>query len=167
MEVQQFVSITPWTMIFQICNLLILARLLKKFLFKPVQKILNQRQQEIDDNYRKAETDREAAGKLKDEYAHRLASARDEADTLVRTAAEEANRRGEAIVSDARQSAADLKRKAENEIAQERLKAYDALKNDISDMAVTIAGKVVGREINADDQSRLVDDFLQNAGDKA
>ena len=104
---------------------------------------------------------------MKDEYAQRLASARDEADTLVRTAAEEANRRGEAIVSDARQSAADLKRKAENEIAQERLKAYDALKNDISDMAVTIAGKVVGREINADDQSRLVDDFLQNAGDKA
>ena len=167
MEVQQFVSITPWTMIFQICNLLILAKLLKKFLFKPVQKILNQRQQEIDSSYQKAEEDRNTAEKLKDEYTQRLASARDEADTLVRNAVAEANHRGEAIVDEANQTAAHLKRKAEDEIAQERLKVYDSLKNDISDMAVAIAGKVVGREINAEDQAHLVDDFLQNAGDKA
>ena len=152
-------------MIFQICNLLILALLLKKFLFKPVQNILNRRQQEIDDSYAKAETDRESAAQLKEEYTHRLSSAREEADTLVRAAVEEANRRGDEIVDDANRSAANIKRKAEDEIAQERLKAYDTLKKDISDMAVKIAGKVVGREINAEDQSRLVEDFIRNAGD--
>ena len=166
MEVQQFVSITPWTMIFQICNLLILALLLKKFLFKPVQNILNRRQQEIDDSYVKAETDRASAQQLKAEYTHRLSSAREEADTLVRAAVEEANRRGDEIVIDAQQNAANIKRKAEDEIAQERLKAYDTLKKDISDMAVEIAGKMVGREINAEDQSRLVEDFIRNAGDE-
>ena len=152
-------------MIFQICNLLILALLLKKFLLKPVQSILNRRQQEIDDSYVKAETDRNSAEKLKEEYTRRLSSARDEADTLVRAAVEEANRRGDEIVGDAQKSAANIKRKAEDEIAQERLKAYDTLKKDISDMAVDIAGKVVGREINAEDQSRLVEDFIRNAGD--
>ena len=166
MEVQQFVSITPWTMIFQICNLLILALLLKKFLFKPVQNILNRRQQEIDDSYVRAETDRHSAEKLKDEYTQRLASARDEVDTLVRVAVEEANRRGNEIVGDAQKSAANIKRKAEDEIEQERLKAYDTLKKDISDMAVEIAGKVVGREITAKDQENLVEDFIRNAGDE-
>ncbi len=165
MEVQQFVSITPWTMIFQICNLLILTLLLKKFLFKPVQNILNRRQQEIDDTYVKAEADRDSAAKMKEEYTRRMSSARDEADLLVRAAVEEANRRGDEIVSGARQTAAGIKRRAEDEIAQERLKAYSELKNDISDMAVEIAGKMVGREINAEDQSRLVEDFIQNAGD--
>ena len=165
MEVQQFVSITPWTMIFQICNLLILALLLKKFLLKPVQNILDRRRQEIDDSYAKAENDLSSAEKMKDEYTRRLSSAREEADTLVRAAVEEANHRGEGIIADAQKSAANIKRKAEDEIAQERLKAYDTLKNDISDMAVAIAGKVVGREINAEDQSRLVDDFIRNAGD--
>ena len=51
MEVQQFVSLAPWTIIFQICNLLILVALMKKFLFKPVQNILNKRQKEIDGIY--------------------------------------------------------------------------------------------------------------------
>ena len=83
----------------------------------------------------------------------------------MRSAVEEANRRGDEIVGDARQTAAGIKRKAEDEIAQERLKAYSELKNDISDMAVEIAGKMVGREINAEDQSRLVEDFIRNAGD--
>lgn len=165
MEVQQFVSITPWTMIFQICNLLILTLLLKKFLFKPVQNILSQRQQEIDDTYGRAQADRNSAARMKEEYIRRLSSARDEADLLVRSAVEEANRRGDEIVGDARQTAAGIKRKAEDEIAQERLKAYSELKNDISDMAVEIAGKMVGREINAEDQSRLVEDFIRNAGD--
>ncbi len=166
MEVQQFVSITPWTMIFQLCNLLILTLLLKKFLFKPVQNILNQRKQEIDESYVKAEEDRTSAQKMKEEYTQHLASARSEADTLVRSAVEEANRRGNEIVEDARQSAADIKRKTEDEIAQERLKAYDSLKKDISDIAVEIAEKVVGREINAEDQSNLVDAFIRNAGDE-
>ena len=67
MEVQQFVSITPWTMIFQICNLLILTLLLKKFLFKPVQNILSQRQQEIDDTYGRAQADRNSAARMKEE----------------------------------------------------------------------------------------------------
>ena len=165
MEVQQFVSITPWTMIFQICNLLILTLLLKKFLFKPVQNILSQRQQEIDDTYGRAQLDRDSAARMKEEYTRRLSSARDEADLLVRSAVEEANRRGDEIVGDARQAAAGIKRRAEDEIAQERLKAYSELKNDISDMAVEIAGKMVGREINAEDQSRLVEDFIRNAGD--
>ena len=69
---------------------------------------------------------------MKEEYTRRLSSARDEADLLVRSAVEEANRRGDEIVGDARQTAAGIKRKAEDEIAQERLKAYSELKNDIS-----------------------------------
>ena len=46
--VQEFISITPWTIIFQICNLLILFALIKKFLFKRVMAVLDARQQEIE-----------------------------------------------------------------------------------------------------------------------
>ena len=166
MEVQQFVSLAPWTIIFQICNLLILVALMKKFLFKPVQNILNKRQQEIDGIYAAADADRSSAADMKEEYTRRMSSAREEADRLVRTAVDEANRKGDEIVDVANQQAANIKRKAESEIAQERLKAYTELKRDISGMAVDIAEKMVGREINEADQAGLVDDFIRNAGDE-
>ena len=166
MEVQQFVSLAPWTIIFQICNLLILVALMKKFLFKPVQNILNKRQQEIDGIYAAADADRSSAAEMKEEYTRRMSSAREEADRLMRTAVDEANRKGDEIVEVANQQAANIKRKAESEIAQERLKAYTELKRDISGMAVDIAEKMVGREINEADHAGLVDDFIRNAGDE-
>ena len=166
MEVQQFVSLAPWTIIFQIGNLLLLVWLMKKFLFKPVQNILNRRQQEIDGIYAAADADRSSAAEMKEEYTRRMSNAREEADRLVRSAVDEANRKGDEIVDVANRQAANIKRKAESEIAQERLKAYTELKRDISGMAVDIAEKMVGREINAADQAGLVDDFIRNAGDE-
>lgn len=165
MEFQQFVTLAPWTLIAQICNLLILVLLMKKFLFKPVQNILAKRQQEIDGIYAAADADRESASEMKEEYTRKMADARDEADRLVRTAVDEANRKGDEILSDARDTATHIKQKAEAEIDQERLKAFAELKREISGMAVDIAERVVGREIGDADQQALVDDFLRNAGD--
>ncbi len=165
MEFQQFVSLAPWTLIAQICNLLILMLLMKKFLFKPVQNILARRQQEIDGIYAAADADRASASEMKEEYTQRMASARDEADRLVRSAVDEANRKGDEILGDARSQASHIKQKAEAEISQERLKAFTELKRELSGMAVDIAEKMVGREIGDADQDALVEDFLRNAGD--
>ena len=165
MGFQEFVSIAPWTIIFQICNLLLLVYLMKKFLFKPVQNILDKRQQEIDGIYEAADADRSSAAEMKEEYTLRLAAAREEADQLVRIAVDEAKRRGDGIVDEAHKQAAHLKRRAEDEIALERAKAYQEFKKDISGIAVDIARQMVGREINSDDQASLVDDFIRNVGD--
>ena len=58
-------------------------------------------------------------------------------------------------------------RRAESEIAQERVKAFAEVKKELSGMAVDIAEQMVSRELNATDQDRLVDEFIRNAGDKA
>ena len=163
--VQEFISITPWTIIFQICNLLILFLLIKKFLFHRVMAILDKRQQEIDGLYDAAGKDRDDAAQMKEEYSRRMSNARDEADRLVRSAVDTAQRRGDAIVEEAHAEAAHLKQKAENEIEQERKKAYSELVGEISGMAVDLAGRMVEREINADDHRELVEDFIRNAGE--
>ena len=163
--VQEFISITPWTIIFQICNLLILFALIKKFLFKRVMAVLDARQQEIDGIYDAAGKDRSDAQQMKEEYSQRMSSAREEADRLVKNAVETANRRGDAIVQEARNEATHLKQKAETDIEQERRKAYSELVGEISGMAVDIAGKMVEREINEDDHRTLVEEFIRNAGD--
>ena len=163
--VQEFISITPWTIIFSICNLLILFALVKKFLFKRVMAILDARQQEIDGMYDAAGKDRADAAQMKEEYAERMSRAREEADTLVRSAMDTAQKRGDAIVHEAKEEAAHMKQKAESDIEQEKRKAYSELMGDISGMAVDIAGKMVEREINEADHRQLVEDFIRNAGE--
>ncbi len=165
--VQEFFSIVPWTIIFQYCNLLILCLLVKKFLFKPVMNVLNQRQAEIDGIYDAANKDRALAAELKQDYDRHMSGAREEADQLMRSALESANRRGDAILGDAQAQAANMIRRAESEIEQERVKAFSEVKKQLSGMAVDIAEQMVSREINAEDQDRLVDEFIRNAGDKA
>ena len=163
--VQEFISITPWTIIFQICNLLILFAAIKKLLFKRVMAMLDARQQELDGIYDAAGRDRSEAAEMKEEYNRRLSSAREEADQLVRNAVNTAQRRSDAIVQDAKYSAAHMKQKAEEEIEQERRKAYSELVGEISGMAADIAGKMVEREINAEDHRGLVEEFIRNAGE--
>ncbi|MBQ6374687.1 MAG: F0F1 ATP synthase subunit B [Clostridia bacterium] len=163
--VQEFITITPWTIIFQICNLLILFTLIKKFLFKRVMAVLEARQQQLDGIYEAADKARDDADRMKAEYTQRMSDAREEADRLVKNAVDTATRRGEAIVQEARDEAAHMKQKAESDIEQERRKAYSELVGEISGMAVDIAGKMVEREISEDDHRGLVEEFIRNAGE--
>ena len=165
MKVLEFISIDAWTIIFQICNLLILVALVRKFLWKRVTAVLDARQKEIDGIYDAAGKDRDEAARLKQEYTERMSTAREEADRLVRNAVDTAQNRGDAIVKEAQAEVAHMKQKAESEIEQEKRKAYSELMGEISGMAADIAGRMVEREINAEDHRQLVDEFIRNAGD--
>ena len=165
--VQELVSITPWTSIFSIVNLLITVLIVKKLLFKPVMNILNQRQQEIDTIYSDADQAKSDAAGLKAQYTEKLSHAREEADTIVRNAVQNAERKGDEIVTQAKDQAVYMKQKAEAEIEQEKRKAFQDVKNELSGIAVDIAAKVVSREIDEKDHVQLVEDFIKNVGENS
>lgn len=165
-EVQEFVSLTPWTMIFEVVNLLIVMLILKKFLFKPVNAVLEQRQAEIGGMYHKAEDAQKEAQALKQAYDERMSGARKEADELIVAAQDSARRRGDEIVEDARDEAVQLRRRAEEDIELQKRKALREARDELADMAVDIAGKVVEREVTREDHDRLVEEFIKSAGDE-
>lgn len=165
-EVQEFVSLTPWTMIFEVVNLLIVMLILKKFLFKPVNAVLEQRQAEIGGMYQKAEDAQKEAQALKQAYDERMSGARKEADELIVAAQDSARRRGDEIVEDARDEAVQLRRRAEEYIELQKRKALREARDELADMAVDIAGKVVEREVTREDHDRLVEEFIKSAGDE-
>ena len=162
---ESFVGINPWTALFTFCNMMITFAVLKKFLFKPVKKMIDDRQAEIDTMYADADAAKQKAAELEQEYQQHLQSIRDERDTLLREATARAQKREEEIVGEARAEAAALRAAAEADIAQERKKAVNDLKNEIGGIAVDIAGKVVEREINETDHKALIDEFIRNVGD--
>ena len=73
--------------------------------------------------------------------------------------------REEEIIRKANRDAAAIMDKASQDIAQEKKKALNDAKNEIADISLAIAGKVVGRELKAEDQSQLIDSFIDGLGD--
>lgn len=162
---QQLVTIVPWNFVSAICNLLIQMWLIKKFLFKPVQKVLAQRQQMADAQIADAEKARTEAEAMRTDYEQRLAEAKEEAAQLVQSATRTAQLRGEEIVRQAQADAASIKTKADADIAQQRKKAINEVKDEIGGIAMDIASKVVEREIDPKVHQDLIDEFIRNVGD--
>lgn len=159
------VSIVPWEIITQLINLLLLFLLLKHFLFKPVQNILNARQAEIDKSYADAETAQTRAEELRDEYEKRISDAKAEAADIAKAASRKAQAHYDEVVGTAKADAARLRGKAEAQIEQEKKKAMNELKDEISGIAVDIASKVVEREIDEKDHEELISEFIKGVGE--
>ena len=152
-------------MIAQFLNLMIQLFLIKKFLFKPINEILEKRRQLADQEIRDARQAKEEADDLKTQYESGIANAREEAARIVQTAQKEAQGRADELVQEAQAKAAGIKAQAEADIAQERKKAINEVKNEIGGLAMDIAGKVVEKEIDEADHKRLIEEFIQKVGD--
>lgn len=163
---ETLVSFSHWNFIAQILNLLIQVYLFKRFLFQPVQKILAQRQEEVDALEQSTSEANRKALAARDEYESHLSQAKQEAAELMRTSKQQAQRQGEAIVQQAKQEAASLRERASADIAREKKQAMNEIKDDISGIAVQIAEKVVEKELTPQDQTALIEEFIGKLGDE-
>jgi len=162
---EDFIGVNFWTALFVLLNTLTIFFVAKKFLFGPVMKIIAERQQEIDDMYTKAGEAKEQAKALRTEYEDKLAAATETSDRLVKEAVARGEAREEEIIRRANAEADAILTKAGADIAQEKKKAINEAKDEISVIAMAVATKVVGRELNAEDQAGLVDSFIDELGE--
>ncbi len=166
MEVYQaLITLDGWTFLAQICNLMIQLLIFKKFLLKPIKQVIADRKAKADSEIADAQKLRTEAEAMKAEYEQNLQNARTEANQIVAAAQKTATARSEEIVGEARAQAAALKQKAEADIAQERKKAVNEVKDEIGGIAMEIASKVVEREISEKDHKDLIDEFIKNVGE--
>ncbi len=162
---QALITLDGWTFLAQICNLMIQLLIFKKFLLNPVKKVIAERKAKADSQIADAAKLRTEAEAMKAEYEQNLQNARTEANKIVAAAQKPAAARSEELRGEARAQAAALKQKAEADIAQERKKAVNEVKDEIGGMAMEIASKVVEREIKEADHQDLIDEFIKNVGE--
>ena len=162
---QSLVTVNPVTLIAQICILFIQLLIVKIFFLDKIKAILDQRREAADKQITEAETVKSEALAIKKTYEQNMLEAKAKADDLLMTAQRTANSRSEEIISQAQQQAAQIKSKAAADIELEKKKALNEAKNEISDLAMAIAGKVVARELNAGDQADMIDRFIDELGD--
>lgn len=165
MEVQELVGIVPWTFIAQICNLFLQVYLIKRFLFKPINQMLEKRKAMADAEIQDAVKAKEEAQAMKAEYEQNMLEAKNKANEILSSAQKTAALQSEEILKEASNQAASIKAKAENDIAQEKRKAVNEIKDEIGGMAMEIAGKVIEREISEEDHAKLIDEFIANVGE--
>ena len=166
MQTQEIINVNIWLILISLCNLVILFLILKKFLFKPVKKVLAERQAEYDAKFAEADGKLAEAEAVKAELDAKFASADDEAERLLKDAKDNAERRGAAIVTEAKDKADLIVKNAESEAELRRRKAEESIKDDIADVSVEIAEKIIGREVTERDHRRLVDEFINKMGDE-
>ena len=159
------ITLDGWTFLAQVCNLMIQLVIFKKLLLNPVKKVIAERKAKADSQIADAEKLRTEAEAMKAEYEQNLQNARTEANQIVAAAQKTAAARSEELLGEARAQAAALKQKAEADIAQERKKAVNEVKDEIGGMAMEIASKVVEREIKEADHQDLIDEFIKNVGE--
>ena len=162
---QSLVTVNPVTLIAQICNLFIQLFFVKKFFLDKIKAVLDQRREAADKEITDAQNARAEALSIKETYEENMRQARTEANKILTNAQKTALTRSEEIINDAQQAAAQIKQKAQADIEMEKKQALNDAKDEISGISMAIAEKVVERQLSADDQDRLINDFISSLGD--
>lgn len=163
---QSLVAVEPLTLIANICNLFIQMLIIKKFFLDKIVAVLDQRRSAADKEITDAEKAKQEAMEIKKTYEDNMLQANAKANEILTTAQKTAAERSDKIIGEAQQAAAQIKSKASADIAQEKKKAINDAKNEISGLAMAIAGKVVEKELGESDQSQLIDRFINELGDQ-
>lgn len=165
MQSLDVISVNLWQIIISLLNLLLLFLIIKKFLFGPVKNVLQKRQQEIDEKYELAEKANTDAQENKEKWEEKLNDAKDEADSIIKTATMNASKRSDKIIAEAKDKADSIMRQAENDIILERKKSEDSIKKEIVDVSAALTEKMLNREINENDHRAIIDSFIKEIGD--
>lgn len=165
MQTLDIISVNLWQILISLLNLVVLFLILKHFLFKPVKKVMAQRQSEIDSRYEAADRAEAEANDRLDKYEQQLAGANERADAIIQSAEENAKHHAQKLIFAAEEQAGAIIRTAQTEAELEKKKAADTIKQEIVEVSGALTEKMLEREINVDDHRSLIDSFIEKIGE--
>lgn len=164
-DVTDFLSVNLTTIIATWLNLLILFFVLKHFLFDKVNKVIEDRKNEVAETYKMADDAKENAKKLEAEYDSRISGAKEESAQIIQAATKKAQIRSDEIISEAKLEAKGITEQARSEIEREKKIAVNKIKDDISEIAFSAAQAVIEKDLTTEDNEKLIEQFIDNVGE--
>ncbi len=165
MQSLDVISINLWQILVSLVNLLLLFLIIKKFLYKPVKKMLENRQKAIDDDYAAAKDSNEQALLNKKAYEEKLSGAKAEADSVIQSAVSVAKAREKEILDKAKEEANIIVTQAKEDAALEIKKAEEGIKQEIVSVSTKLTEKLLEREITEADHKQIIDSFIEEIGE--
>jgi F-type H+-transporting ATPase subunit b len=153
-----------WTLIFQIVNTIIIFLLLRHFLFKPVTEFMEKRTQGIEDKIAEADAYKAEALALKSQYEEKLEGIKDERNEVLKEATRRGEERGEALVQEAREEILKMEARSRVDLEREKTKAIHEFKNQISELAVLAAARIIKHELDPKQHEHMIREFIEEVG---
>ncbi len=160
-----FFGIDLTTIIGTLLNTLILFLIFKFKLFNKVNAVLDSRNEAVAKTIEEADKTLENAKLMESEYTEKLASAKEESAEIVKNATKKAQSRSDEIIAEAKDEARGIIDKANADIEKEKKRAVNQIKDEISDIAMSIASQVVSREIDEKTHEQLIESFIDEIGE--
>ena len=160
------VDLSPGTILAQMLNFFILVWILHRFAYKPLVGMMNARKEQIANDLASAEQSRLEAEQIKADYAAQIAKARQEAQEIVEKAHHQAKLSTAEEVAAARSQIETEKERARQDIAIERDRAMNSLRNEVVSLSVAMASKVVAKDMNSETNTKLIEDAIRQLDSK-
>ena len=162
---QKIIPRDIWSFVVQLLATAILVFILAKFLVKPAKKFIEERKAFIDNNINEALNKNKEADEHLNVAEARLKNSRKESKDIIDAAKVTAMNEKKRIMDETKQEVANMKDKAYKDIESERLKMKEDISSEVIDVALLAASKVVNRNINDEDNHKIVSDFVNGKGD--
>ncbi len=147
----------------QIINFVVLLILLRMFLYTPILNMLNERSRRIAETIEREQQVKAELERARADYQAELQRARQEAQALIAQAAQAGERLSAELRAQAEAEAAAYRERARAEIQMETEKAIATLRQEVADLAVLAAGRIIRRNLDPQAQKDLIEDVIQNA----
>lgn len=161
---QDLVTIN-WSLILQLLNTIIIFLVLKKLLFKPVTEFMEKRRKGIESSILNAEAKNKEAEALMSEYDRKLNDIKQERNEIIKDASKRAEERGDEIVKKAETEAKKIIEKANLDIQREKQKALNELKEQMSELVIMAAAKIIDKEIDSQKHDEMIKQFIDEVGE--
>ncbi|KHM52371.1 MULTISPECIES: F0F1 ATP synthase subunit B [Anaerovibrio] len=148
------------TLIAQMLNFLVLVVLLRIFAYKPIVKMLKEREERIAGSIKKADDDAAAAEATLKQYQEQLAGARVKAQEIIDKAEKRTREDHEASMQTTKAEIDQMKHAAQQEIQRERALAVEKLKGQVAALSIAAAEKIVSKNIDAAENEALIKEFI-------
>ena len=148
----------------QLVNFVVLLFILQRFLYKPMLNMLHTRQERIRESMDYAERVKQEAARAQTDYEQKIDESRREGQAIIAQATQQAERAREDILARAQGEANELKAKALEDVEYERKRVTAELREEVAELAILAAGRVLGKTLDEQAHRQVIDDFLTETG---
>jgi len=152
------------TIIFTLINFILLLLILKRYLIKPVNKIMDDRQNGINISIKKAKEDEEKAEISKNEKERLLQESKIKGREIVEEYKVNAENISQEIIDEAKKESIIIMDRTRTEIEREKQKAESEIKKQVIDLSLILSEKALEQHIDEKEHRRLIEDFIFKVG---
>lgn len=150
----------------QLGAFLIMVFIFFKFAYKPIKKRLQARQEHIKENISQAEEKNKEADRNKEISEMAIKDSHVQADKIISDATKTADKTAESIIAKANQDADQIRAQGEKDALEKQKEVERKAHDEIVSTAIAASKEILGRELNKDDNEKVIDDFISKMKDK-